>query len=128
MSAAAEEAAGPRLILAHSMPRFEAKPTSPAWGWHWTMHVFDPESVVDDRRSIASKLYPVIGPYDSAAEDVIEYHLLHMKVAGIDGVIIDWYGRAALFEHGRAAGHRTRKHQLSTAAEPAPSVTVTKSR
>ena len=45
-----------------------------------------------DRREIASQHYPLIGPYDSSDPDVIEYHLLTMKLAGIDGVIVDWYG------------------------------------
>src|SRR5690606_15555625 len=35
---------------------------------------------------------PLIGPYHSGDLEVIEYHLLLMKYAGIDGVLIDWYG------------------------------------
>jgi len=80
------------LILAHYMPWYVAKPYSGHWGWHWTMNHFDPESSVTGRRSIASQFYPLIGPYDSADPDVLEYHLLLMKLAGIDGVIVDWYG------------------------------------
>ncbi|MDQ2973905.1 MAG: hypothetical protein M3R69_00680, partial [Acidobacteriota bacterium] len=34
----------------------------------------------------------MIGPYDSGDPAVIEYHLLLMKLAGIDGIIVDWYG------------------------------------
>ncbi len=41
---------------------------------------------------IASEFYPLIGAYDSGDPHVIEYHLLLMKLAGIDGVIVDWYG------------------------------------
>ena len=75
------------------MPWFEAKPASQTWGWHWTMGHFDPErSDPDGRREIASHYYPLIGPYDSADPDVLEYHTLLMKVAGIDGVVADWYG------------------------------------
>ena len=44
------------------------------------------------KRQIASHYYPKIGPYDSSDPNVIEYHLLLMKYAGIDGVMIDWYG------------------------------------
>ncbi len=81
------------LILAHYMPWFEAKPVSETWGWHWTMGHFDPErSDPQGRREIASHYYPLIGPYDSADPDVLEYHTLLMKVAGIDGVVADWYG------------------------------------
>ena len=81
-----------RLILAHYMPWYVAKPHSGSWGWHWTMNHFDPERSVDGRRAIASHFYPLIGPYDSGDPHVLEYHLLLMKLAGIDGVIVDWYG------------------------------------
>lgn len=80
------------LIFAHYMPWYEAKPISQAWGWHWTMNHFDPEKLTDGKREIASHFYPLIGPYDSGDPHVLEYHLLTMKLAGIDGVIVDWYG------------------------------------
>lgn len=98
---AAGEPAKPILILAHYMPWYEGKPTTEAWGWHWTMNSFDPEQVAGGRRSIASKLYPAIGPYDSGDPHLIEYQLLLMKLAGIDGVIIDWYGRTDLWDYAR---------------------------
>ena len=81
-----------QLLLAHYMPWYAAKPHSDAWGWHWTMNHFDPEKQSDGRREIASHYYPLIGPYDSGDRAVIECHLLTMKLAGIDGVIVDWYG------------------------------------
>ena len=81
-----------QLLLAHYMPWYRAKPFSQQWGWHWTMNHFDPEKQTENKREIASKYYPLAGPYDSADPDVIEYHLLLMKLAGIDGVIVDWYG------------------------------------
>jgi len=31
-------------------------------------------------------------PYDSADPAVLEYHVLLMKMSGIDGVVVDWYG------------------------------------
>jgi hypothetical protein len=75
-------------FLVHYMPWFESKPVSGAWGWHWTMNHFDPErSDPTGRRDVASHHYPLIGPYDSADPDVLEYHTLLMRVAGIDGVI-----------------------------------------
>ncbi|MBM81559.1 MAG: hypothetical protein CMJ78_13350 [Planctomycetaceae bacterium] len=80
------------LILAHYMPWYTAKPFSDRWGWHWTMNHFDPEKQSDGQRQIAAKYYPLIGPYDSGDPHVLEYHLLLMKLAGIDGVIVDWYG------------------------------------
>ena len=80
------------LILAHYMPWYTAKPFSDQWGWHWTMNHFDPEKEIEGKRQIASKYHPLIGPYDSGDPHVLEYHLLLMKLAGIDGVIVDWYG------------------------------------
>ena len=87
-----DQAAKSQLLLAHYMPWYQAKPFSKRWGWHWTMNHFDPEKQIDGKREIASKYYPLIGPYDSADLHVLEYHLLLMKLAGIDGVIVDWYG------------------------------------
>jgi hypothetical protein len=86
-------AAPKRLILAHYMPWFTADPEKQSWGWHWTMNHFDPRVTQGDRRQIASKYYPLIGPYDSADPATLQYHLLLMKLSGIDGVIVDWYGR-----------------------------------
>lgn len=87
------------VILAHYMPWYVAKPVSQVWGWHWTMGHFDPDRMVDDKRAIASHFYPLIGPYDSGDENVLEYHLLLMKLAGIDGVIVDWYGLQKLYDY-----------------------------
>ena len=56
------------------------------------MNAFDPEKVVDGKPEIAAHLHPLIGPYDSADPYVLEYQLLTMKMAGISGVIVDWYG------------------------------------
>ena len=46
----------------------------------------------DGTREIASHDYPLIGLYDSGDEWVLECQIQQMKLAGIDGVIIDWYG------------------------------------
>ena len=78
-------------ILAHYMPWYMAKPHSQLWGWHWTMGTFDPEKRENGRPTIASHYHPIIGPYDSADPDVSEYHALLMKLAGMDGVVVDWY-------------------------------------
>jgi hypothetical protein len=45
---------------------------------------------------------------------VIEYQLLTMKLAGIDGVIVDWYGRAEFRDH--AALHRATTRIVEAAA------------
>lgn len=87
------------ILLAHYMPWFSARPSDHEWGWHWTMGHFDPEQMKDERRSIASRYYPRIGPYDSSDTHVLEYHLLLMKLAGIQGVIVDWYGLTDLHDY-----------------------------
>lgn len=110
--------AGSKPVLAYYMPWYVAKPYSDNWGWHWTMNHFDPgQTNAIGQRQIASWYYPLIGPYDSADPAVLEYHVLLMKLAGIDGVIVDWYGcddfadyavnnqrAAAMFQFARKAG------------------------
>jgi hypothetical protein len=109
---ASEADSGP-LILAHYMPWFVSKPVSERWGWHWTMNHFNPDTVVQGKSEIASHFHPLIGPYDSSDRNVLEYQLLTMKLAGIDGVIVDWYG---LTDHrDYAVLHRNTTRLLETA-------------
>lgn len=96
---AAAQDDGP-VIVVHYMPWFQAPSTSGYWGWHWTMNHFDPSQVGGDgQRKIASHLYPEIGPYDSRDPDVLEYHALLLRVAGIDGAVADWYGTGQLYDY-----------------------------
>jgi hypothetical protein len=111
-------AAPDKPVLVYYMPWYAAKPFSPEWGWHWTMNHFQPDRVnAAGDREVASWYYPLIGPYDSADPAVLEYHVLLMKLAGIDGVVVDWYGStdyydyaavnrntAKLFDYTRKAG------------------------
>ena len=74
-------------VLAHVMTWFEVDRAGTNLGWHWTM----------GRKNLpvgalAAHDAPRIGPYDSADPWVAEYQALTMKLAGIDGAIIDWYG------------------------------------
>jgi len=90
----------PRYLMAHYMPWFEAKPTSPAWGWHWTMNHYHPDIVTGGRREAASHYYPLMGLYDSGDPDALDCHVLLMKLAGMDGVLIDWYGTDDYLDFG----------------------------
>ena len=85
-----------KIILAHYMPWYETPDVRGFWGFHWTgfNDEADPTQFVgpDNRRDIWSNYYPLIEPYDSADPDLLECHLLQMKLAGIDGVLADWYG------------------------------------
>ena len=88
-------------VMVYYMPWYVAKPYSLNWGWHWTMDHFNPDTLnASGEREIASWYYPLIGPYDSSDPAVIEYHVLLMKLAGIDGVIVDWYGSANYLDYG----------------------------
>jgi hypothetical protein len=65
------------------------------------MEHYNPDKVsASGERQIASWYYPLIGPYDSSDPALIEYHVLLMKLAGIDGVIVDWYGSADYLDYG----------------------------
>jgi hypothetical protein len=108
----------PKPLMVHYMPWFVSQPYSGSWGWHWTMNYFNPNMTnANGEQQIASWYYPLIGPYDSLDPAVLEYHVLLMKLAGIDGVIADWYGpdnfddyavnnqrTLALFNYTRMAG------------------------
>lgn len=80
------------LLITHYMPWYASKKISGKWGWHWTMNHFNPDDKSAARQLAASKYRPLIGLYDSSDPDVLEYHVLLMKLAGLDGVAIDWYG------------------------------------
>jgi glycoprotein endo-alpha-1,2-mannosidase len=80
-------------LYMHYMPWFQSQEVSGFWGSHWTMANKNPENILPNgNREIAAHYYPLIGPYDSGDPWVIEYHVLLMKYAGIDGILIDWYG------------------------------------
>jgi hypothetical protein len=86
----------PLPVYMHYMPWFETPATlgGSSWGYHWKFNNKNPNIVdANGRRQIASHYYPLIGPYASRDADVIEYHMLLMKYAGVDGVLIDWYGQ-----------------------------------
>src|SRR5271168_67948 len=92
--------ASPKTIMVYYMPWFSAKPCQTNWGWHWTMDRFNPDTTnVVGQRQIASWYYPLIGPYDSSDPAVLEYHVLLMKLSGIDGVIVDWYGSTDFMDY-----------------------------
>ena len=89
-------------IFVHYMPWFETPSTSGNgnWGIHWTMQNQNPNTILSNgQRQIASFFYPMIGPYASSDRDVIDYHTLLMKYAGIDGVIVDWSGTHAVYDY-----------------------------
>ena len=91
------------------MPWYASKPVSGHWGWHWTMNHFNPDKVkANGQREVASHDYPLIGLYDSNDPHTLECHVLLMKLAGIDGAIIDWYGTEQFRDYAEI--HRNTQH------------------
>ncbi len=98
-------------VLVHYMPWYSSKPFSGEWGWHWTMNHFNPDKrTKGSGRELASHYRPLIGPYDSNDPDALECHVLLMKLAGIGGVIVDWYGIGDFNDY--ALIHRNTSHLL----------------
>ena len=96
--AATEGEAMRPLLLTHYMPWYQA---NGSWGWHWTMDHFDPNQVDENGRpQIASQFMPLTGAYDSQDDAILEYQVLLMKLSGIDGVIVDWYGTSNYNDYG----------------------------
>ena len=83
-----------KRVFVHYMPWFESLEIDGAWGQHWTMTNKNPNIISEEgKREIASHYYPIIGPYSTKDKDLHQYHLLLMKLSGVDGVIFDWYGK-----------------------------------
>jgi len=96
-------------VYVHYMPWFTG-PTNPtsngtgySWGFHWTSdgsganpntftNVTDYNGNSVSTRNIDAHYHPLTGPYDGQDPYILEYQLLLMKLSGIDGVMIDWYG------------------------------------
>ncbi|HEY5297660.1 MAG TPA: glycoside hydrolase family 71/99-like protein [Verrucomicrobiae bacterium] len=97
--------AASKLMMVHYMPWFQTPYSlgTANWGYHWTLNSanYNPNVINGSgEREIASWYYPLIGPYDSLDPAVLEYHVLLMKLAGIDGVIVDWYGQDNYYDYG----------------------------
>jgi len=81
------------LLLAHYMAWYQTPYVSKMWGWHWTMNRFMPrQNEQGEWSDLASHYTPLTGPYDSSDPLLLEYQVQLMKLSGIDGVIVDWYG------------------------------------
>ena len=84
-----------KTFLMHYLSWYQTPAVRGHWGSHWTGpgSKHNPSKTgPDGLPDVWSHLHPLIGPYDSADPDVLECHLLQMKLAGVDGVIVDWYG------------------------------------
>ncbi|MDF1739635.1 MAG: hypothetical protein P1U86_10785 [Verrucomicrobiales bacterium] len=88
------------VIAAHYMPWFSNPETNPTpgvgwkhWNWAGPAVRHDPTSRREDGlRDLAATKYPLIGPYSSNNEAVIRYHFETARAAGIEAMIVIWYG------------------------------------
>jgi hypothetical protein len=78
-------------------------------GWnHWNKaenYSTNPNNIIGQRlngagnkRDIATHYYPLIDVYNGNDRDVLEYHCLLMKYAGVDGLKINWYGVSGMYD------------------------------
>lgn len=64
------------------------------WNSDYEQNPHDPSVIFENgHRDTATTNYPLTDVYDSSDSHVIEYQFLLMKLARIDGVIVDWDGR-----------------------------------
>jgi hypothetical protein len=101
------------LIMVHYMPWYRGpsdksqETTKGVYGGHWTgWGVIDPTRARSDGRAeIFAHQYPLTGPYDQSASCLLEYQAALFKLAGIDGVIFDWYGNRNVNDFGEIHEH-----------------------
>ena len=95
----AVQKASDKKVYMHMMTWFETKETNQhpdpkyvgKWGCHWTMDTCNPDSIdANGLQNIASYYHPLTGAYYSGDKNIIEYQLLLMKLAGVDGIIFDY--------------------------------------
>ncbi len=84
-------------VYAHFLTWFKTREFSGRWEmWKsdYNDAIYDPDVVLENgHHDIAATSYPLTDVYDSSDPAVIEYQFLLMKLAGIDGIIVDWDGR-----------------------------------
>ncbi|MEI8340517.1 MAG: hypothetical protein WCH43_03150 [Verrucomicrobiota bacterium] len=86
---------GGKILMMHYMPWFKSPAIRGEWSNHWAGNRAEhhPGQIgADGLPDLWSNYHPLIGPYDSSDPDLLECHLLEMKLAGINGVLVDWYG------------------------------------
>lgn len=87
-------------VMMHYMPWF----TQHANSYHWAMSLKDTDGLYVQERyqqtgRVAAHYTPLIGPYDSNDEDTIRLHLELLQQAGVNGVIVNWYGTSGRYDY-----------------------------
>jgi hypothetical protein len=109
--------------LMHYMPWYETPEVRGHWGSHWTGH--EKQHQPNQKKAnglpdIWSHYHPLIGLYDSTDPNVLECQLLQMKIAGVDGVIVDWYGLGKVADYPNI--HKATQAVFEAAGSFSPSV------
>jgi hypothetical protein len=91
----------PKLVFGEYHTWYSVNYSAGSWSWaqgwnHWEVDeggkLHNPNVILSNgRRDIASAFYPIVGPYDSCDETVIDYHIRLAKASGIDVFLVDWY-------------------------------------
>jgi hypothetical protein len=104
---------GGPLVLVHYMPWYKGPASKSqenalsSYGGHWTGwgKINPTEVTTNGQAKIYAHQYPLTGPYDQNAANLLEYQAALMKIAGIDGVIFDWYGSRNVNDFGEIHEH-----------------------
>jgi hypothetical protein len=109
---------GGPLILAHYMPWYDGpsvksqETNRSVYGGHWTRwgyvnctYATAVEGYKGKKALIHAKQYPLTGPYHSGNTALLEYQASLMKIAGLDGVVFDWYGSVPRNDFGKIHEH-----------------------
>lgn len=85
----------PKLVLAFYHNWYGSRYGPAGYWFHWNHTGHNPDNIRNGRRDIASPHYPVIPPeeYDSMDPDVLYTHVKQAISAGIDGFVVDWWGK-----------------------------------
>ena len=97
-------------VWAHFMLWYETPESTSdgSWGQHWKKGTLSPILENGEWKNLYTRYIPITGPYASFDPLILEYQLLLMKYAGIDGVIADWYGVSDMEQNKGGRDDKTR--------------------
>ena len=95
-------------------PWYSTPTVDGAWQ-HWDQNTHRPPS------DVYSRFYPAAGPYSSTDPVVLDRQMGQIQAAGVDEVIVSWWGRGSVEDHRLpAVMAAARRHRLSVALHLEP--------
>jgi hypothetical protein len=85
------EATSEKPLFAVYYPWYGIPSISGYW-FHWNEANHNPDNILNGRRDVAAKDYPLLDVYDSNVEILIKKHIDFAKKANINGFVISWWG------------------------------------